>query len=203
MKCLSLLSSFQKMRRRCCTIFNNHSNLEGRHAFLSPSYYHWINYDDQKLEARFFSHRSSQRGTDLHALAKEAIRLGVKLSKSNPTLSMYVNDAIGYKMNVEQPLYYSDNCFGTADAISFRRGKLRIHDLKTGINPASMKQLEVYAAIFCLEYGHSPYEIVIELRIYQNGEVIVHEPDPEHILFIMDKIIESDMKIEMLKQEGM
>lgn len=191
------------MRRRCCTIFNNHSNLEGRHAFLSPSYYHWINYDDQKLEARFFSHRSAQRGSDLHKLAKDAITLGVKLSKSNKTLSMYVNDAIGYKMAVEQPLYYSDNCFGTADAICFRRGKLRIHDLKTGINVSSMKQLEVYAAIFCLEYGHSPYDIQIELRIYQNEEVRILEPDPEQIGYIMDRIIDADHKIEMLKMEGL
>lgn len=191
------------MRRRCCTIFNNHSNLEGRHAFLSPSYYHWINYDDQKLEARFFSHRSAKRGSDLHKLAKDAITLGVKLSKSNKTLSMYVNDAIGYKMAVEQPLYYSDNCFGTADAICFRRGKLRIHDLKTGINVSSMKQLEVYAAIFCLEYGHSPYDIQIELRIYQNEEVRILEPDPEQIDYIMDRIIDADHKIEILKMEGL
>lgn len=191
------------MKRRCCTIFNDHSNLDGKHAFLSPSSYHWINYDDQKLEARFFSYRSAARGTALHELAKNAILLGVKISKSNPTISMYVNDAIGYKMNVEQPLYYSENCFGTADAISFRRGKLRIHDLKNGITPASMKQLEVYAALFCLEYGHSPYDIQVELRIYQNKNVTVHDPHPDEISFIMDKIIEFDQKIEMLKQEGL
>lgn len=116
---------------------------------------------------------------------------------------MYVNDAIGYKMAVEQPLYYSDNCFGTADAICFRRGKLRIHDLKTGINASSMKQLEVYAAIFCLEYGHSPYDIQIELRIYQNEEVRILEPDPDQIAYIMDRIIDADHKIEILKMEGL
>jgi hypothetical protein len=32
---------------------------------------------------------------------------------------MYVNDAIGYNMKVEQPLYYSENCFGHADTLCF------------------------------------------------------------------------------------
>ena len=144
-------------------IFNSHSELRGLHAFLSPSSYHWVNYNDQKLEARFVAAMAAKRGTDLHALAHEAIRLGVKLSRSNKSLSTYVNDAIGYKMACEQTLYYSDNCFGTADTISFNRGKLRIHDLKTGISATSEHQLEVYAALFCLEYGISPFEIEIEL----------------------------------------
>lgn len=139
----------------------------------------------------------------MHELAKNAILLGVKISKANPTISMYVNDAIAYKMSVEQPLYYSDNCFGTADAISFRRRKLRIHDLKTGITPASFSQLEVYAALFCLEYGHTPHDIEIELRIYQSNKVLVHDANPDDILFIMDKIVDFDNKIEMLKQEGL
>ena len=30
-------------------IFNNHSNLEGQHAFLGASKYHWINYDETKV----------------------------------------------------------------------------------------------------------------------------------------------------------
>ena len=29
--------------------FNDHSRLEGAHAFLSASKYHWVNYDDAKL----------------------------------------------------------------------------------------------------------------------------------------------------------
>lgn len=181
-------------------IFNRHSELIGKHAFLSPSNYHWLNYTDQKLEARFFSVMAAQRGTDIHALAHEAIRLGVKLSKSNQALSTYVNDAIGYKMTCEQTLYYSDNCFGTADTISFRRNKLRIHDLKTGIIATSEKQLEVYAAIFCLEYGVSPFEIEIELRIYQRDEIRVFEPPPEAIVNIMDTIIEFDKQIEIIKE---
>lgn len=181
--------------------FNRHSDLVGRHAFLSPSSYHWLNYDERKLEARFFSVMSARRGTDLHDLAHEAIRLGVKLAKSNQSMSTYVNDAIGYKMNCEQHLYYSDNCFGTADTISFRRNKLRIHDLKTGITPSKETQLEVYAALFCLEYGVSPFEIEIELRIYQRDEIRIFEPTPEAILHIMDKIILFDQQIELLKEE--
>lgn len=182
--------------------FNQHSGLEGRHAFLSPSNYHWLNYDEQKLEARFFSAMSAKRGTDLHALAHECVRLGVKLAKSNQSMSTYVNDAIGYKMMCEQVLYYSENCFGHADTISFRRNKLRIHDLKTGIVATSEKQLEVYAALFCLEYGVAPFDIEIELRIYQRDEIRVFEPIPEGIVFIMEKIIEFDQQIEMLKEAG-
>ena len=180
-------------------IFNRHSDLEGRHAFLSPSNYHWLNYDEQKLEARFASHRSARRGVDLHALAHEAIRLNIKLSQSNGALSTYVRDALGYKMSCEQSLYYSDNCFGTADTICFRRNKLRIHDLKTGATATSFKQLEVYAALFCLEYGVDPYSIDFELRIYQRDEVKVHKPYSETIDAIMDKIIIYDQKVEMMK----
>lgn len=182
--------------------FNSHSAIEGKHAFLSPSSYSWINYNDQKLEARWYSSRAAARGTALHELAHQAIRLGVKLSKADKTLSMYVGDAIGYKMNVEQPLYYSDNCFGTADTISFRRNTLRIHDLKTGIIVTSEHQLEVYAALFCLEYGISPFDIDIELRIYQSGFVRVFDPDPDMILRIMDTIMNFDRRIELLKDGG-
>ncbi len=181
-------------------IFNQHSELVGKHAFLSPSNYHWLNYDDHKLEARFYASMAARRGTDLHRLAHEAIRLGVKLSRSNQSLATYVNDAIGFKMSCEQPLYYSDNCFGTADTLSFRKNKLRIHDLKTGIAATSVKQLEVYTALFCLEYGVSPFDIDIELRIYQRDEIQVFEPIPEAILHIMDKIIEFDQQIEMIKE---
>lgn len=181
--------------------FNSHSAVEGRHAFLSPSNYHWINYTDEKLETRYASARAAARGTDLHNLAHEAIRLNVKLSKANSTLSMYVNDAIGYKMNVEQPLFYSDNCFGHADCISFRRNVLRIHDLKTGVTPASPHQLEVYAAIFCLEYGVDPYQINMEFRIYQSRNVQVYEGIPDDIADIMDRIVLFDAKIEEMKRE--
>lgn len=181
------------------TFFNQHSDLKGRHAFLSPSNYHWLNYTDEKLEGRYASWRKAKRGVDLHALAHEAIRLQVKLSRTNLALSTYVNDAIGYKMVCEQMLVYSDNCFGTADTISFRRNVLRIHDLKTGITKTSMHQLEVYAAIFCLEYGIDPRDIRIELRIYQLADIIKEEPFAETILEIMDKIIAFDAQVEAMK----
>lgn len=183
--------------------YNKHSELEGRHALLSPSYYHWVNYNDQKLEARYLALQSARRGTDLHELAHSAIRLRVKLSKADPTLSKYVGDAIGYKMDVEVPLYYSENCFGHADTLCFRRNTLRIHDLKTGINQASIHQLEIYAAIFCLEYNVDPFNINISLRIYQNGEAPEWIGDPEVISSIMDKIIDFDIKIEMMKERGL
>jgi hypothetical protein len=180
-------------------IFNRHSDLQGKHAFLSPSNYHWLNYTEQKLEARYASYQSARRGTDLHALAHESVRLGVKLSRSNRALSTYVNDAIGYKMQCEQPLYYSDNCFGTADTIAFRRNKLRIHDLKTGIIATSFHQLEVYTAIFFLEYGIDPTTVDVELRIYQRDEVRVHIPYAEAIIEIMDTIVQFDQQVEAMK----
>lgn len=180
--------------------FNQHPGLIGKHAFLSPSNYSWLNYNEQKLTARFFSVMAARRGTDLHALAHEAVRLGVKLSRSNQALSTYVNDAIGYKMICEQTLCYSENCFGTADTISFRRNKLRVHDLKTGITATSEKQLEVYAALFCLEYSIDPASIEIELRIYQRDEIRVFEPIPEAIYNIMDTIVEFDQYLETIKE---
>jgi hypothetical protein len=182
-------------------IFRSHSALSGQHAFLSPSNYHWINYDDQKLEARFTAAQAAKRGTDLHELAHMAIKLGVKMPKAQLALNRYVNDGISYKMAVEQPLYYSDNCFGTADTISFRKGNLRIHDLKTGITRASVHQLEVYAAIFCLEYGVDPYDINIEMRIYQGTGYQPYEGVPQVIERIMEKIMRFDAYIEQMKGE--
>lgn len=179
--------------------FNKHYDLEGRHAFLSPSQYYWVNYSDEKLADKFANHQASEKGTRLHELAKELISLGIKLPRTRSTLNLYVNDAIGYKMTPEQPLYYSDNCFGTADAISFKKDMLRIHDLKTGVTKANMTQLEIYAALFCLEYDIPPGCIGIELRIYQSDTVLVHEPTTEEIAYILDKIVYFDRYIEDLK----
>lgn len=183
-------------------IFNTYSTLEGKHAFLSPSKYHWINYDDEKLDTTYLRAMAVERGVRLHAFADECIQLGIKLPRSKKTLNMFVNDAIGFRMQTEQILFYSENAFGTTDAITFRNNILRIHDLKTGASPTSMKQLEVYAALFCLEYAKNPHQIGIELRIYQNDEVLVHEPHPDDILYIMDKIIQFDKRIEKIKLEG-
>lgn len=183
--------------------FNTHSAFEGKHAFLSASKYHWINYSSEKLDNVYRTALLAAKGTQLHEFAFQAIKLGIKLPKSQKTLNMYVNDAIGYRMTPEQILFYSVNCFGTADAISFKNKLLRIHDLKTGVTPTSMKQLEVYAAMFCLEYNYKPYELDIELRIYQNDAVEEHVPDVDDIAHIMDKIITFDKVIENLKAEAL
>lgn len=183
--------------------FNKHLHLDGEHAFLSASKPHWVNYDEEKLITSFSKQMAAQRGTELHEFACKAIDLGIKLPKTNKSLNMYVNDAIGFKMQTEQVLYYSDNCFGTADTISFRKNLLRIHDLKTGITPASMKQLEIYAALFCLEYKiNHPSEIDIELRLYQLDDIVVHIPESEVIFYIMNKIIDFDKIIEKIKIEN-
>ena len=184
-------------------IFNTHSKLVGQHAFLSASKYHWLNYDEQKIEASFYSAVSAQRGTALHQLANDLITLGVRLPDTPTTMNLYVNDALGFRMSPEQVLFFSENCFGTVDAISYRANKLRIHDLKTGITPTSFKQLWIYAAIFCLEYGIKPTEIDMELRIYQNDEVRVDEEvTPDIITHVMDRIITADRQINELRQEA-
>jgi hypothetical protein len=181
--------------------FNKHSNLEGQHAFLGASKYHWINYDEAKVADSYTKFLAAQKGTILHDFAAQCIKLGQKLPKSQKTLNMYVNDAIGFKMIPEQVLYFSENCFGTADTITFRNGLLRIHDLKTGVTPAHMEQLEIYAALFCLEYQKKPSDIDMELRLYQSNEVLVHNPTAEDIVPIMDKIISFDKIISKLKTE--
>ena len=179
--------------------FNDHSNLDGQHAFLSASKYHWINYDEEKLIQTYKKYQAVQRGVVLHDFAKRCIQLGQRLPNRKKTLNQYVNDAIGFRMTPEQVLYYSENCFGTADTIAFRDNFLRIHDLKTGDTPASMHQLEVYAALFCLEYQVKPHDICIELRIYQSDAVHIYEPDARDILAITDKIVVFDKRIEKIK----
>lgn len=181
--------------------FNKHSNLEGQHAFLGASRYSWINYSENKLADSYSKFLASQKGTVLHDFAARCISLGQKLPKSNKTLNMYVNDAIGFKMIPEQILYYSDNCFGTADAIIFRNDLLRIHDLKTGETPAHMEQLEIYAALFCLEYRKKPSDINIELRLYQSDDILISTPTAEDIVPIMDKIVTFDKIISKMKSD--
>ncbi|MDO5399099.1 MAG: DUF2800 domain-containing protein [bacterium] len=180
--------------------FNKHLNLEGQHAFLGASKYHWINYSEDKVIESYNKFLATLKGTTLHEFAAQCIKLGQKLPKSKKTLNNYVNDAIGYKMTPEQVLYYSENCFGTADAICFRNRLLRIHDLKTGVIPAHMEQLKIYAALFCLEYKIKPSDIDIELRIYQNDEVLCHIPTVEEIVPIIDKIINFDKAINKVKE---
>jgi len=181
--------------------FKRHSELEGQHAFLGASKFHWINYSEEKVAESYSKFIATLRGTQLHEFAAQCIRLGQKLPNSKKTLNMYVNDAIGFKMTPEQPLYYSDNCFGTADAISFRKDILRIHDYKSGVMPAHMEQLEIYAALFCLEYKIKPGDIDIELRLYQSDEIRYENPTADIIVPIMDKIITFDKVINRIKTE--
>jgi hypothetical protein len=184
-------------------LFNKHSELAGRHAFLSASKYHWSQYDDEKLDRVYVATMAAQRGTEIHDFAHQAIRLGIKMPQSRKTLHMYVNDALGYRMTPEQTLYYSENSFGTADTISYRRNLLRIHDLKTGVTLTSERQLEIYAALFCLEYRIKPFEITTELRIYQNDDVRVYDADPDVIAHIMDKIVSFDKRITAIRLQMM
>lgn len=184
-------------------IFNSHLDLAGKHAVLSASKHHWINYTDEKMDRVYATQMAAMKGTQLHDLASTLIKMGVKLPNTSKTLNKYVNDAIGFRMEPEKILFYSYNAFGTADAISFRDGFLRIHDLKTGVIPGSFHQLEIYAAFFCLEYGYKPAEIQIELRIYQSDEVLLFEPDFDEITRIMGRIIAFDRRIDEIRAEAL
>ena len=181
--------------------WNPHADLKGTHAFLSASDYHWLNYDEDKLRLRYSKANARMLGTRMHDIAAELISLGIKLPQTKATLNKYVNDAINFHMRPEQTLFYSENCFGTADAICFRDDKLRIHDLKTGETPASMNQLLIYAALFCLEYMVKPGEIYTELRIYQSNDVIKMEAKADDIAPIMSKIRTYDKIIKQMKTE--
>ena len=207
-------------------IFDTHKELRGKHATLTPSQPHWLRYSEDQLFQKYVSMYSQSMGTSLHELAETLIKNSLKLKKGDkltvishllnngiprnvididriyPNFMAYVNDAVGFKLTPEQILYYSPYCFGTADAISFRNNFLRIHDLKTGTNPAKMEQLMVYAALFCLEYKVKPGEIEMELRIYQNGEIVHHEPTAEDILPVMDCIVQNSRILERIHEEG-
>ena len=187
--------------------FVRHSNLEGLHATFSPSQSSWLRYDDDTAIEVYTNKKAAEIGTRLHAWAKETIDLGIKQPRSKRALYAYVNDAIGFKMDTEVVLYYSDYFFGTADAISFRNNFLRIHDLKTGITPVHMEQLEIYAALFCLEYENDIKRMKLdlnkldfELRIYQSEDVIAINPTLDDIRPVMDKIIAGVNLVEEIKK---
>lgn len=181
--------------------FNQHKNLYGLHAPFTASQPSWLRYDDDKVVEVYNNKRAAEMGTKLHQWAKDTIDLKIKQPRSKKTLYSFVNDAIGYQMQTEVVLFYSERFFGTADAICFRNGVLRIHDLKTGVTPARMEQLMVYAALFCLEYKVKPSEIDIELRIYQNDEILYHNPAVDEIVHIMDRIIHLNKLLEKIDNE--
>ena len=183
-------------------IFNNHTNLEGLHAPFGASKSSWLRYSDEKALEIYQNLKAKEMGTRLHAWAAETIKLGIKQPRSKKTIYAYVNDAIGFQMQPEVVLFYSEYFFGTADAITFRDNVLRIHDLKTGTTPAKIEQLEIYAALYCLEYKVKPSEIDIELRLYQNDEVLVHIPTANDILEIMEKIVHIDKLIRNKERRG-
>lgn len=193
--------------------FNNHWNLNGKHAIFGASKPSWLNYDEDKIVEAYYKSDAAERGTRLHAVAAELIELGIKQQKSKKTFCNYVNDAIGFRMQPEKVLYVNDNFFGTADAISYENGLLRIHDLKTGTGPVHPEQLKIYAAYFCLEYHLKPEEMQFELRIYQNDEVFLIEPDPcnknwgaetlnEEVRNIMKIVISTDEVLKRIKEEN-
>lgn len=181
--------------------FNRNSKIVGQHAFLSPSNYYWLDYDEDKLRRTYFQKQQARRGDELHAYAQRAIDLKILQADNGTTMSMYVNDAIGFRMQPEVPLYYSDECFGTADACGFRDNTLRISDLKTGVNQADMRQLMIYAGIFCYEYSCSPHEIRIILRIYQNDKIEELIADSADILTVMSRIKTQSEIVAYLREE--
>ena len=205
-------------------IWHDHSKLAGTHAFLSASQSSWLNKNAEELIDAKKNSFSQQIGTLLHAYAADCIKYKEKLRKSDergvkfdlmrkgipeyaidmhriyPTFMSYVNDAVGYGLNPEMVLYSSNECYGTADAIDMDGKLLRIHDLKTGVKPAKMDQLMVYAVLFFLEYGVNPGAIQTELRIYQMDEVLVYEPDVDELREVMDDIVEKDRIIKAMNE---
>jgi hypothetical protein len=172
---------------------------------MSPSTPAWLRYDDEKLERRFMEHLAAQLGTEEHEYAARAIKLGHRQPEDPPTtLGMYINDSIGWRMKPEVILYWSDYCFGTADALGFVESKmsLKINDLKTGRTRTTFDQLVAYAALFCLEYDYPrPWDLDIELRIYQSNRVKVHVPDHDEVFHAMDRILTGTRLLEQMRLE--
>lgn len=180
--------------------FNNHWQVEGKHAFLGASKYHWIRYDLEKMERIWENKFKSERGTRLHNLAAFCIQERTRLEDNGSTLSQYVNDAIGFKMDPEVVLYFNDDCFGTADAICFRQGILRIHDLKTGVHPGSFDQIKIYFALFCHEYDVNPYDIEMIGRIYQSDSIEEFMADAAEVAAIIETIKTFTKRIREMKE---
>lgn len=171
------------------------------HAVLSASNYSWINYDDEKLVDKVMTMKATQLGTELHAIAANLIKHNLRMEDIPQTLNMYVNDCVGFRMQPELILYVNEYCFGTADAFRFSDPVLKIFDLKTGVNATSFKQLLVYAAMFCLEYSKNPFDLQIELRIYQNNEMRMEIADPDEVTHIMAQITWATKLINKLNEE--
>lgn len=176
---------------------------DGEHAFLSASNYSWYNYDDDKLFKTYMNRLASVRGTAIHDLACRLIKLKVALPEKKTTLNLYVNDCIKFKLRPEEKLYYSKFAYGTTDCINYENGVLRISDLKTGKTKTSFLQLMIYASLFFLAYPEIKLKDVkkIELRIYQNDNVYLENPEIDDILPIMDKIKRYSKMLKLLEAE--
>lgn len=204
---------------------------EGTHTFISPSKHYMMSYNREQLFKAWRATWATTIGDYLHLYARDRIRCKNKVTRYDrkevefellrkgvpanafdmaiifENFKNYVNDAIGFQLRPEQALKYS-TIGGTADAISFEEvkgkeytGILRIHDYKSGLTPASMKQLEGYAALYHLEYKRKPGLTKTILRIYQSvldedGEVFAdireEEPEPELIAQRMDIYVTQD-----------
>lgn len=176
--------------------WHNHSELKGHHAFLSASQHAWLNYTPEKLHQVYLNQQKKEQGTRLHAFASDAIKNRIRLAKLKKALNLFVNDAIGFNMESEQVLYYSPNIFGTADAIRFEDGVVRIHDLKTGDRPVeNFGQLDIYSSLFCLEYNIDPMKVDFVERLYQGNQFREYNPESSDIQALMNKIEEFDKLI--------
>jgi len=211
-------------------ILNQHSELRGKHAAFGGSNWRWINYEaDEDFIRSVTSAKATDVGTGIHNYAAMHIKHGLKIGNTHDAkndllcyllevehlpeyaidiprvfgnMRSYVNDCIGFHMTPEVILKYSDDVFGTADAISVIDNHLQIHDLKTGVLPAHMEQLMVYAALYCLEYRVKPKDIDIDLRIYQNDEIVMLKPESTDIQRIMEQAIKANKLALKLKGQA-
>ena len=191
-------------------IWKDYSKLKGTHAFCGASKKSWRDWNVDKLIISKQNSYAQEIGTLLHSYAEKNIKAHFRVYKADkrsvlryltvehnipstvvdidrlfPNLMNYINDSIGYRMDPEVVLYYSPDFYGTADAIYWndKTKVLRISDLKTGVTPVDFKQLENYAAFFCLDYKVKPKDIeTMEFRIYQENEVMFAAPDPAEVL---------------------
>lgn len=209
--------------------WHDHSEIEGLHAFLSPSKKTWISYDFEKLEAAYANSWATTIGTVLHAFAEKRILRKKRITNKSKesvedfmyengipeklidieqyfeNLAAFVNDAIGFRMRPEQGLKISDDCFGHADAISYdeRKKILRISDYKSGKTEPSMDQLLIYAALFFVEYskelGIRLSDLKVELRIYYQGQIIYYEPEEDVMAHMVDVVLCKNRELKTIK----
>lgn len=212
-------------------LWNDHSKdiPEGTHAIIGASKYAWVNYDRESLENSVVSYYSPAIGTILHGLVSKLIRTKIKVNRTEArklillellingiprnvidvdqyvdAFTAFVNDAISYDMQSEQPVKYSGVAFGTSDAIQFypKKSLLRVHDYKSGTGKVKMTQLYIYAAFFCLEYHMRVMDLNFELRIYQMNDILVCNPEPQEILDIMDILASHTKIVEDMTRKG-